>query len=83
MTPEEIRAKYGDDEPIVGEVRELRISPNGLRVARPIPEQFIHEDKRWIAVYFMDMVGLAVSLLSDEEVSDWQKVLPDRPATKD
>lgn len=83
MTPEEIRARYGDDEPVVGEVRELRVSPNGLRVARVIPDQFVQDGRRWLAVYFLDFVGLTISLLTDEETMDWQTVWRDRPTTKD
>lgn len=71
MTPEEIREKYGHDEPLIGHVKEIRVSPERLRVARRVPDDLVHEDKRWVSMYFMDMVGLTISLLSDADVEGW------------
>jgi len=71
MTPEDFRKKYNDIEPVVGEVTEVRVSPNRRRVARRIPDELVHEDRRWVSFYFIDEIGLTVSLLSDEDVADW------------
>lgn len=70
MTPEEIYQQYHDVEPVVGEA-EVRVSPNRLRVARRIPDQFARNDRRWISMYFIDHIGLTIALLTDEEVTDW------------
>lgn len=70
-------------EPLVGEVTELRISPDRLRSARPVPEPFVHEGRRWLSVYFMEHVGLTIALLTDEEVHTWQTVYRDRPTIED
>lgn len=78
-TPDEIRERYHDNEPIVGEVTELRVSPNGLRVARPVPDQFVRDGRCWLSCYFMDQVGLTIALLSDEEVSSWKTVFRSKP----
>lgn len=82
MTPEEIFKKYGDIEPVIGKVRELRISPNGLRTALLVPEGLVRDGKRWLAVYFIDAIGLTIALLSDDEVSDWRTVFRDRPVAE-
>ena len=72
MTPEEILAKYNDTEPVIGgQIREVRISPNGLRLARRVPFAFTRDDLTWISLYFIEHVGLTVALLSDEDVADW------------
>jgi hypothetical protein len=71
MTPEEIYERYHDTEPVVGEATEVRVSPNRLRVARQIPDSFVHEGRRWISCYFIEHVGLTVSLLTNEDVADW------------
>jgi hypothetical protein len=70
-------------EPVAGEVTELRISPDLLRAARPVPEQFVREGRRWLSVYFMEHVGLTVALLTDEDVQHWRTVYCDRPTTED
>lgn len=65
--------------PCVGPVDEVRASPDRLRIARRVPEQFInpdsdHPERHWLAVYFIEHVGLTVELLADEQVAGWDVV---------
>jgi hypothetical protein len=78
MTDEEHMAA-----PLVGEVTELRVSPDRMRAARPVPDPFTPEGRRWLSVYFVDGIGLTVALLTDEDVQYWQTVYRDRPTTED
>jgi hypothetical protein len=68
---------------LVGEVSELRVSPDGKRVAAPVPDQFVGDDRCWLAVYWKDMIGLTVELHTDEETVDWRTVYRSRPTTED
>jgi hypothetical protein len=58
-------------ETMVGAVSHLRVSPDRLQIARPVPEQFIRDERMWLSVYFKDGVGLTVELLSEEDVKGW------------
>lgn len=67
---------------LVGEMTELRISPDRHRALVPVPAEFVQEGKRWLSVYFLDGIGLTVALLNDDKASTWQTVYRDRPTTE-
>ncbi len=62
-----------DTAPLVGEATEVRVSPDRHKVARQVPAQFVRDDDphQWLAVYFVEHVGLTVELLTDDDVSTW------------
>ena len=68
---------------LVGTVTELRVSPDGQRVATPVPAEFVNQERAWLAVYWREGVGLTVELLTDEEAVTWKTVYRDRPSTED
>lgn len=71
MTPEEIYQKYHDTEPVIGEISEVRVSPNRRRIARRIPDNLMRDNFQWISMYFIEHVGLTFALLTNEDVADW------------
>ena len=62
-----------DTRYLVGEVTEVRVSPDRLKVARRIPGAFLrpNDESRWLATYFRDRVGTEVQMLTDADVSTW------------
>lgn len=58
---------------LLGVVEVVRVSPDGHKVARLVPDDVRKPGtpQRWLAVWFVEHVGLTVELLTDDQVADW------------
>lgn len=71
-----------DDTDLVGPVEAVRVSPDGFRLARSIPRQFIRPStagpRTWISICFINGVGLTAELLTDKQVAAWTTMTRER-----